>query len=509
MPAQALAAMATLLAPVPHGNRIELQLDRGSAELVWVTASTFRFRRTLEGFLPEVKAADREPVGVEIDDETGAVRLRTKYLDVAIQKHGVLVRVRRMDGAPLMSDLTEPGPAAGGVTWDRQTLAGTEFYGLGPSTEPGFGLRGKAVRAEIPLLISTAEYGEYHAIPGSYRFDFTAADRYRITAPGIDYYFYYGPMPKEIFEEHNAVRPAAEPLAGRQGASGAASAGQRSTDGSWNSLRDSLLRLVHGAMSAVLDPEFDLTPYANAPPELVTRARQLGSLVPKVTADAVGLSDFRKQLASFFEVYALEIRDHGHPTWHPLPFQFPEDAEGARHADEFMLGDEMLVAPICEPGGRRTVYLPRGSWTNLESNEVLQGKRTITVETKALPVFARNGSIVPLDSAGGIALHYFPTLAAEFFLAESDIGDYTQVHAAPAADIMRLETEAKKERDYQWVVHHVEKPAEVGFRSVKYREAPSLAAMEDGTWFYDAARKNLQVRVHVKAGQDCIINVGW
>jgi len=252
-----------------------------------------------------------------------------------------------------------------------------------------------------------------------------------------------------------------------------------------------------------------LTPYANAPPELVTRARQLGSLVPKVTADAVGLSDFRKQLASFFEVYALEIRDHGHPTWHPLPFQFPEDAEGARHADEFMLGDEMLVAPICEPGGRRTVYLPRGSWTNLESNEVLQGKRTITVETKALPVFARNGSIVPLDSAGGIALHYFPTLAAEFFLAESDIGDYTQVHAAPAADIMRLETEAKKERDYQWVVHHVEKPAEVGFRSVKYREAPSLAAMEDGTWFYDAARKNLQVRVHVRAGQDCIINVGW
>jgi len=42
-------------------------------------------------------------------------------------------------------------------------------------------------------------------------------------------------------------------------------------------------------------------------------------------AGAVGLSDFRKQLASFFDVYALEIRDHGHPTWHPLPLQFPEE----------------------------------------------------------------------------------------------------------------------------------------------------------------------------------------
>jgi hypothetical protein len=498
MPAQALAAMATLLACVPHGNRIELQLDRGGAELLWVTPSTFRFRRTLDGFLPELKAAYREAVEVAIDDAPGTVRLRTKFLDILIQKHGVLLRVRRVDGEPLMSDLTEAVPAAGGVAWERQALPGVEFYGLGPSTDPVLGLRGKAVRAEVPLLISTAEYGEYHPGFGTYRFDFTAADRYRITAPGIDYYFYYGPTPKEIFEEHKAVRAAAEawPVSAER-------------FGSWSTLRDSLLRMVHGAMSAVLEPEFDLTPYANAPPELVQRARQLGSLVPKVTAGAVGLSDFRKQLASFFDVYTLEIRDQGHPTWHPLPLQFPEDAEGALHADEFMLGDEMLVAPIYEAGGKRSVYLPRGIWTNLETNEVFQGKRTIAVESKSLPVFARNGSIVPLDSAGGIALHYFPKLGAEFFLLERDIGDYSQVHAAPAADTMRLEIESRKERDYQWVVHHVEKPAEVGFGERRYGQAASLEKMGDGTWVYDAARKDLHVQARVKADQDCIINLTW
>ena len=498
MPAQALAALATLLACVPHGNRIELQLDRGSAELVWVTPSTFRFRRTLDGFLPELKAPDREPVEVEIDDTPGLLRLRSQFLDIAIPKHGLLLRVRRADGAPLMTDLSEPEPAAGGVAWDRQALPGVEFFGLGPSTDPALGLRGKAVRAEVPLLISTAEYGEYHPGLGSYRFDFTAPGRYRITAPGIDYFFYYGPTPKEVFEEHNAVRPAAEawPVSSEP-------------FGSWSTLRASLLRMVHAAMSAVLAPEFDLTPYANAPPELVVRARQLGSLVPKVTPGAVGLSDFRKQLASFFDVYALEIRDHGHPTWHPLPLQFPEDAEGARHADEFMLGDEMLIAPIYEPGGKRSVYLPRGIWTNLETNEVFQGKRTIAVETKSLPVFARNGSIVPLNSAVGIDLHYFPKLGAEFFLLESDIGDYSQVHAAPAADIMRLEIESKKARDYQWVVHHVDKPSSVGFQNVKYRQVPSLAAMPARSWFYDAARQNLHVRVRVNAGQDSIINLAW
>jgi len=498
MPAQALAAMATLLACVPHGNRIELQLDRGGAEMLWVTPSTFRFRRTLDGFLPELQAANQERVEVKIDDTPGTLRLRTKFLDIAIQKHGLLLRVLRADGVPLMTDLSEPAPAAGGVTWDRQALPGVEFYGLGPSTDLGLGLRGKMVRAEVPLLNSTAEYGDYHPGIGSYRFDFTASDRYRITAPGIDYFFYYGPTPKEIFEEHHAVRPAAEawPVSSER-------------FGSWNTLRTSLLRMVHGAMSAVLAPEFDLTPYANAPPELVQRARQLGSLVPKVTPGAVGLSDFRKQLAGFLDVYALEIRDHGHPTWHPLPFQFPDDAEGARHADEFMLGDEMLIAPIYEPGGKRTVYLPRGIWTSLETNEVFQGKRIIAVETKSLPVFARNGSIVPLDSVVGIDLHYFPKLGAEFFLLEADIGDYSQVHAAPAADIMRLEIESKKDRVYQWVVHHVEKPAGVGFQDMKYRQAASLAALADGTWFYDAARKNLHVRARVKADRDCIINLAW
>jgi hypothetical protein len=498
MPAQALAAMATLLACVPHGNRIELQLDRGGAELLWMTPSTFRFRRALDGFLPELPAADRDPVRTVIDDTPGAVRLRSQFLDIAISKHGLLLRVRRADGAPLMTDLSEPAPAPGGVAWDRQALPGVEFYGLGPSTDPDLGLRGKMVRAEVPLLISTAEYGEYHPGLGSYRFDFTAPDRYGIVAPGIDYFFYYGPTPKEILEEHNAVRPAAEawPVSSER-------------FGSWSTLRASLLRLVHAAMSAVLAPEFDLTPYANAPPELVERARQLGSLVPKVTPGAVGRSDFRRQLGSFFDVYALEIRDHGHPTWHPLPLQFPDDADGARHADEFMLGDEMLVAPICEPGGKRSVYLPRGIWTSLETNEVFPGKRTIALETKSLPVFARNGSIVPLNSAVRIDLHYFPELGAEFFLLESDIGDYSQVHAAPAADIMRLEIEAKTDRDYQWVVHHVGKPSEVAFRDVKYRQARSVGAMADRMWFYDAARKNLHVRVRVKAGEDCIINLAW
>ena len=56
--------------------------------------------------------------------------------------------------------------------------------------------------------------------------------------------------------------------------------------------------------------------------------------------------------------------------------------------------------------------------------------------TESLPVFARNGTILPLDTAGGgLTLHYFPKLGAEFFLVEEDA--WTQAHAAPAADVLR------------------------------------------------------------------------
>jgi hypothetical protein len=498
MPPQALAAVATLLAFLPHGNRIELQLDRGSAELIWITASTFHFRRVLNGPLHPSAEAEHEPVVLTTEDTGDAVRLRSRLIEVTLEKQGVKVGVRRLDGTPLMIDLSEARSEAGGVVWERQALAGAAFYGLGPGTDAGFDLRGKSVRAEVPFLVSTAGYGEYHPGPGTYHFDFTDEKHYRIQGPEIDYYFYYGPTPKEIFEEHNLQGNYPEPWS---------VASERF--GSWATLKASLLRIVHGSMSAAIAPMFNLAAYNTAPPELQARARQLGSLVARVSPGTVGLSGFRQQLDTFFGSYIAELQDRGFPVWHPLPFEIPDDREGARYADEFLLGDEMLVAPFYEPGDQRSVYLPRGTWTNLETNEVTPGPRTITVESKSLPVFARNGAIVPLDAAAGMALHYFPKLGGEFFLLEGDIAEYSQVHASPALDFMRLEIESKKDRDYQWVVHHVERPSSVEFEDRKYREVAVLTALTDRTWFYDAGQKNLHVRVKVKAGEDCIVNLNF
>ena len=486
MPPQALAAVATLLSFAPHGNRIEFTLDHGSAAIQWYSDKTFRFRRTLDGPLaPLADPASTDAVAFHLDDSPGVLHIRTSSLDVAIQKHGLLVSVLHPQGQPLLKDLSEPRAAGQGVSWERAAPAGERFYGLGPRPDARFDLTGRSMAAVVPLLLSTAGYAEFHAGDGPWRFDFTTAGKYRVEAPRVDYFFYSGAAPKEIFREHHNAYGKSPPWQYEAAAA------------TWDGLREAVLTMVEGAMSGVIYPSFNLGKFSAADPQLLRRARQVGSLVPRVAPGAAGLSDFRNQLKSFFAVYGPEADYYGHPTWHPLPFQFPMDAECAAHADEFMLGDEMLIAPILDATGARQVYLPQGIWTNLENNQVITGKTTITVRTESLPVFARNGTIVPLDAAGGMALHYFPKLGAEFFLLEPDLGEYSQVHAAPADDVLRLEIESKKDRDYSWVVHNVDRPASVAFEERRYQ------------WTYDAAMRKLTVEVHVKAGEDSIIHVTW
>lgn len=490
MPAQALAALATLLSFSQQGNRVELRLDRGAAEMVWLSPTTFRFRRVLDGPLgPAVIPGSPPPVHLDIENTSGQLRIRSSAISVTLEKHGLLVSVRKPDGTLVMQDASEPAAQSGAIAWDRQMPADARYYGLGPRPADSFDLRGRTLDSEFPLLLSTAGYGEFHAGPRPIYFDFTAPDRYRIRSARVDYYFYYGPLPKAIFEAHKSA-----------GGFGALWQPEPAPP------RQTLLLYVQAAMSAIVNPFADLSAFDTAAPDLRRRARQLFSLVPHVKPGAEGLSGFRSQLATFFGAYDPEVDYKGFPVWHPLPFEFPEDPECARHVDEFMLGDEMLIAPLLE-GTSRSVYLPRGVWTNLETDAVTPGRQTIGVETPALPVFARNGAIVPLDSPAGIALHYFPELGAEFFISEPSVNDYTQIHAAPAGDEMRLEIESKVDRDYQWVVHHVGQPATVGFENQQYRAAPAANRLTDRTYYYDAKQRSLQIRVHVKAREDNIVNL--
>jgi hypothetical protein len=106
-------------------------------------------------------------------------------------------------------------------------------------------------------------------------------------------------------------------------------------------------------------------------------------------------------------------------------------------------------------------------------------------------------------------LHYFPKLGAEFFIFEEDVGDYSQVHAAPAADILRLEIESKVARDYTWVVHHIDAVKNVMSGEARFMQVQNANQLTTKTWCYDAANQSLYVRDRVAAGQDHIVNLSF
>ena len=66
--------------------------------------------------------------------------------------------------------------------------------------------------------------------------------------------------------------------------------------------------------------------------------------------------------------------------------------------DEFCYGDKLLICPVLEQGAvSRKVYLPKGSWYNFWTNEVLAGESEHLVDAKidSMPMFVRAGSVLP------------------------------------------------------------------------------------------------------------------
>ena len=57
----------------------------------------------------------------------------------------------------------------------------------------------------------------------------------------------------------------------------------------------------------------------------------------------------------------------------PMQLEFPDDPAVAYLDRQYMLGADILVAPVFTPSGDVEFYLPAGSWTNLLTGEEVEG----------------------------------------------------------------------------------------------------------------------------------------
>ena len=103
----------------------------------------------------------------------------------------------------------------------------------------------------------------------------------------------------------------------------------------------------------------------------------------------------KKKLHPYLVKTMQEVSAKGLPMMRPMLLEFPEDPTAWFLDQQYMLGSDLLVAPVFTASGEVTFYLPAGQWRNYFTDEVKEGGRWIT-EThgfNSLPLYARNGEI--------------------------------------------------------------------------------------------------------------------
>lgn len=82
----------------------------------------------------------------------------------------------------------------------------------------------------------------------------------------------------------------------------------------------------------------------------------------------------------------------GAPLLRPLYFDHPDDAQVWRYPQQWKLGDELLVAPVTEPGATEwETYLPSGEWVDAWTGQQHAGGQTVrrAVPIDEIPVYVR------------------------------------------------------------------------------------------------------------------------
>ena len=100
-------------------------------------------------------------------------------------------------------------------------------------------------------------------------------------------------------------------------------------------------------------------------------------------------------LKDYFKELNKEATEKGIPMVRALLLEFPNDTLTYSIKDEFLLGEELLIAPVVVKGVKsREVYFPTGEWLNVWSNETIKGNRMLTINSELgfPPVFIqKNG----------------------------------------------------------------------------------------------------------------------
>ncbi len=118
----------------------------------------------------------------------------------------------------------------------------------------------------------------------------------------------------------------------------------------------------------------------------------------KLEAQCREIIEMRMKLVPYIHAAFVRYHQKGIPPFRALVMDYPEDPAVRNISNQFLVGENMLVAPVIEGEKNRKVYLPDGDWYYLWTSKKYTGKteHSIDVPLNEIPVFIKSGTILPL-----------------------------------------------------------------------------------------------------------------
>ncbi|GAA2556299.1 alpha-xylosidase [Winogradskya consettensis] len=97
---------------------------------------------------------------------------------------------------------------------------------------------------------------------------------------------------------------------------------------------------------------------------------------------------------------AHQAHEEGLPVLRPMVLAFPDDPAVTHLDRQYLLGGDLLVAPVFSTEGDVSYYVPAGRWTKYLTGEVIEGPRWVheTHDFHSVPLLVRPGAVLPVGS---------------------------------------------------------------------------------------------------------------
>lgn len=181
----------------------------------------------------------------------------------------------------------------------------------------------------------------------------------------------------------------------------------------WSELKNSIQAGLSMSMNGEVLWGTDIGGFIGQPVEkLYNRWVQYGSFTPftrlhgltkrepwyfskEAVTNAKKYFELKRQWLPMYKIGELEAIKTGTPIMRPLVLEFQDDMFAREIDTQYMILDNVMIAPFITEKDTRQIYMPKGKWVNLFNKKEYTGKQAIEfTDSNDMPIFVKDESLL-------------------------------------------------------------------------------------------------------------------